>query len=142
MSIFPEVQKLLSGNAKKRGCEALSEWIRPCVNNLHWSETTTACGTGRIIWAKFKSFWNHIINKHKDLDDALFNKCIHREICHRKWFFKGTVSMIHVQNLISDCGFLTIVKWTLTSELMTEHLVYAAFVAHWSIYQFGLWIKL
>ena len=48
------------------------------------------CGTGRIIWAKFKSFLSHIVNKHENLDDPLFNKCGHgNNISHRKWFLPG-----------------------------------------------------
>ena len=35
---------------------------------------------GIVIWAKFQSFLSHIINKHADLDDPLFNKCHHGDI--------------------------------------------------------------
>ena len=42
-------------------------------------------GDGRIILAKFKSFLDHIVDKHDDLDDPLFNKCAHGEIEHREW---------------------------------------------------------
>lgn len=84
-----EVQKLLSTIAKESGCEAVTEWIRPCINHLHWSATSTACGSGRIILAKFKSFLSHITNKHSGLDDPLFNKCARGDICHRRWLLKG-----------------------------------------------------
>ena len=87
-----EVQKLLSAIAKESGCDAVAEWIRPCVNHLHWSATSTACGGGRIIWAKFKSFLSHITNKHTGLDDPLFNKCAHGDIRHRRWLLKGDVA--------------------------------------------------
>ena len=30
---YVEVQKLLSAVAKASGCEAVAEWIRPCVNH-------------------------------------------------------------------------------------------------------------
>ena len=88
--ILLEVQKVLSAIAKERGGEVLSVWIRPCVNHLHWSATSTVCGTGRIIWAKFKSFMSHIINKHTGLDEPLFSKCAHGEIRHRRWLLQGT----------------------------------------------------
>ncbi|KAK3747395.1 hypothetical protein QZH41_012090, partial [Actinostola sp. cb2023] len=69
-----------------RKCEALKEWIYPCLNHLHWSATTTLCGTGRIILAKFHSFLGHIVNKHENLDDPLFNRCSHgNSIKQRKW---------------------------------------------------------
>ena len=77
--MFLELQKVLTAIAKQKGCESLTEWIRPCENHLYWSATTTMCGTGRIIWAKFKSFLSHIVNKHENLEDPLFNKCGHME---------------------------------------------------------------
>ena len=88
--MFLELRKVLTAIAKQKGCEILTEWIRPCENHLYWSATTTMCGTGRIIWAKFKSFLSHIVNKHENLDDPLFNKCGHgSNISHRKWFLPG-----------------------------------------------------
>lgn len=85
-----KVQKLLSTIAKESGCEAVTEWIRPCINHLHWSATSTACGSGRIILAKFISFLSHITNKHSGLDDPLFNKCTHGDIRHQRWLLKDS----------------------------------------------------
>jgi hypothetical protein len=34
----------------------------------------------KVIWAKFKSFFSHIANKHRNLDDPLFNKCAHAHV--------------------------------------------------------------
>jgi hypothetical protein len=34
----------------------------------------------------------HIINKHSDLDDPVFNKCSHGEIGPKKWLTPGTCS--------------------------------------------------
>lgn len=88
--MFLELRKVLTAIAKQKGCESLTERIRPCENHLYWSATTTMCGTGTIIWAKFKSFLSHIVNKHENLDDPLFNKCGHgSNISHRKWFLPG-----------------------------------------------------
>ena len=68
----------------------LKDWIHPCVNHLHWSATSTFCGTGRVIWAKFRSFFSHVVNEHKDLDDPLFDKCAHGDtIKPRKWLRKS-----------------------------------------------------
>lgn len=36
-----------------------------------------------------KSFLSHIINKHDNLDESLFNKCNHEEIKHRTWLDKS-----------------------------------------------------
>jgi hypothetical protein len=38
-----------------------------------------------VILAKFLSFLEHIVNKHENLNDALFNKCAHGEIEPREW---------------------------------------------------------
>lgn len=70
----------------------LSEWIKPCENHLYWSASTTFSGNGLVIWAKFKTFLSHIINKHTSLTDPLFNKCGHGDICPRKWLHAGSVA--------------------------------------------------
>ena len=87
INLKTEVKKLISKLAKEKDNE--QEWIKPCTKHLHWSATTTPSGNGKIIWAKFKSFLSHIVNKHSDLDDPLFNKCAHGEINDRTWLQTG-----------------------------------------------------
>eukprot|EP00795_Rhopilema_esculentum_P015953 gene15953-7283_t len=78
--------KVLSKISKLKGFVIITDWIQPCVNHLHWSVTTTFSGDGNLILAKFKSFLGHIVNKHKDLSDPLFNQCAHNEdIAPRTW---------------------------------------------------------
>jgi len=50
-------------------------------------------GNGNVIhvYAKFKSFLSHVINKHDNLDDPLFNRCNHGEIKDRTWLEKGSI---------------------------------------------------
>ena len=85
-----EVKKGLAKCAKISGCEALTEWIKHCVNHLYWSTTTTFSGNGDVIWAKFKSFFGHIVNKHSGFSDPLFDKCEHdNDIQPRKWLHEG-----------------------------------------------------
>ena len=85
-----EVNKVLTKLSKESGWESLSEWIRPCTNHLYWSATTTFSGNGLVIWAKFKSFFSHVINKHSGLHDRLFDKCAHESnIQDRKWLNEG-----------------------------------------------------
>ena len=87
---------MLTKISKLKGFEVLSEWIQPCVNHLHWSATTTPSGDGNIILAKFKSFLGHIVNKHKDLENPLFDKCAHGDdISQRKWHKKGLHSSVY-----------------------------------------------
>ncbi|XP_068757455.1 uncharacterized protein [Montipora capricornis] len=87
-----KIRKVLTKLSKEKGCEMLSEWIKPCENHLYWSALTTFSGNGLVIWAKFKTFLSHIINKHTSLTDPLFNKCGHGDICPRKWLHAGSVA--------------------------------------------------
>lgn len=80
-----KIRKVLSKIAKDKGNEDLKEWVKPCERHLYWSATTTSDGNGKVIWAKFKSFLSHIVNKHSGLDEPLFNKCAHGDIPDRKW---------------------------------------------------------
>lgn len=82
--------------SKEKGCEILAEWIKSCGNHLYWSTTTTLSGNEKVIWAKFKTFLSHIINKHSSLDDPLFNKCGHGQIHPRKWLPAG---IFHIRNI-------------------------------------------
>ena len=85
-----EIHKVLTKISKEKGCEVLSEWIKPCQNHLMWSATSTPSGNGQLIWAKFKSYLSHIVNKHKDLDEPIFNKCSHGDnIPQRRWLEEG-----------------------------------------------------
>lgn len=80
--------------AKKKGNDCLLEWIKPCANHLYWCATTTLNGDGQVIWAKFESFFSHIIDKHEGLPNQRFNRCAHKEnITDRKWLLEGMYVM-------------------------------------------------
>jgi REP element-mobilizing transposase RayT len=88
--LLAEIRKVLFKIAKEKDCEALNEWIKPCENHLHWSATSTYDGNGLVIWAKFKSFLQHIVNIHSGHSDPLFDKCAHgSNIPARKWLTIG-----------------------------------------------------
>ncbi|KAK3745694.1 hypothetical protein QZH41_009902, partial [Actinostola sp. cb2023] len=87
---FTEIRKVLTKISQEKGCEELKVWIKPCENHLYWSAMSTFDGNGEVIWAKFKSFLAHIINKHTDLEDPLFNKCAHGNIPYRTWLKSDT----------------------------------------------------
>jgi hypothetical protein len=74
-----EVTKVLTKIAKASRCEAISEWIKLCTNHLYWSAKTTHDGNGEVIWAKFSSFLSHVVGKHENLDNPVFNKCGHKD---------------------------------------------------------------
>ena len=76
--------------SKYKGCEELSNWIKPCIRHLFWSATITLSGNGSVIFAKFKSFFQHVKNKHEGFGEPLFDKCIHdKDIPGRKWLKEG-----------------------------------------------------
>lgn len=100
--LFLEIHKVLMKISKESNCEAVVDWIKPCTNHFYWSVTTTITGSGRVIWAKFKSYLSHIVNKHEKLDDPLFNKCAHpKEIPQRKWLQKG-ITNLQIVDMIRD----------------------------------------
>ncbi|XP_067024374.1 uncharacterized protein [Acropora muricata] len=80
-----KITKLLTKISREKGNEEFQPWIKPCERHLYWSATSTIDGCGKVIYAKFRSFLSHIINKHTELDDPLFNKCAHGDIPDRKW---------------------------------------------------------
>ena len=88
-NFFTEIRKSLTAISKLKGCEVVAEWIKPCERHLYWSATSTFSDCGRVIWAKFKSFLNHVVNKHSGFDEPLFNRCVHRDIPPRKWLKVG-----------------------------------------------------
>ena len=101
MNFYPEIKKLISKLAKEKDNEQLKDTIRPCTNHLHLSATTTPSGNGKIIWAKFKLLLSHIVNKHSDLDDPLFNKCAHGDITDRTWL-QTVEKVLHSDTCVFD----------------------------------------
>jgi len=84
---------VLTKISKEKECDALADWISPCQSHFLWSATSTISGNGKLIWAKFKSFLYHVVNRHKDLPDAIFNKCAHEDnIKDRKWLEEGLLT--------------------------------------------------
>ncbi|XP_046864281.1 uncharacterized protein LOC124458281 [Xenia sp. Carnegie-2017] len=48
---------------------------------------------GKVIWAKFKSFLSHIVDKHTNLDNPLFSSCFHGpDIKPREYLLEGSVA--------------------------------------------------
>lgn len=97
-SFFPskiEIQKALIKLSKEKGCEVIGKWRKACVRHLYWSVTSTMPNQGEVILAKFQCLLSHIINKHKELPNRLFNKCAHGPITSpRVWLTKGTYGTV------------------------------------------------
>ncbi|KAK3703423.1 hypothetical protein QZH41_014257, partial [Actinostola sp. cb2023] len=118
-------QKGSYSHIEREGCEDLKVWIKPCENHLYWSAMSTYDGNGQVIWAKFKSFLSHITDKHDDLDDPLFNKCLHGPIPHRTWLRREYVDEIYQTFLSSSREALHIAAdelKTMTPEPMNSML--------------------
>lgn len=76
-------------------------------NNLYWSAAATFSGDSQVIWAKFNTFMNHIINTHSSQNESLFNKCGHGEIRPGKWLH---ASMLLVKKNNTSLASLDIVS--------------------------------
>ena len=87
--LFTAIRKVLTGISRKKDCEIVAEWIQSCLNHLHWSVTSTHEGNYDVIAAKFSVFLGHIINKHNNLPNPLFNKCAHKDLGEKKWLEEG-----------------------------------------------------
>ncbi|XP_028403949.1 uncharacterized protein LOC114526538 [Dendronephthya gigantea] len=105
-----KLHKVLSKLAKEADCTELAEWVHPCLNHLYWSATSTHSGNGRIIWAKFKSFLSHIVDKHDDLDDPLYNKCLHGELEPRKWILPDSPAYTKLSSAITKKSLVKGIK--------------------------------
>ncbi|XP_028414075.1 uncharacterized protein LOC114537143 [Dendronephthya gigantea] len=106
-----KVTKVLTKLAKLTGCELISEWIRPCTNHLFWSARTTQNRNGDVIWAKFSSFFSHVVNKHKNLKNPLFNKCAHEdEIQPRKWLDEDSVAYEKMVGALTNTRLMNGIK--------------------------------
>lgn len=105
-----KIRKVLSKLSKENGCECIAEWIKPCENHLYWSATTTFSGNGLVIWAKFRSFMSHIINKHSGLSDPLFSNCFHGVIQPRKWLKAGSQAYEKLCSVLNNINLVKGIK--------------------------------
>ena len=88
---FLEIQKVLTTLSKEKGCEIIGRWRRACVRHFYWAVTSTQEHLGEVKLAKFHAFLSHVINKHRNLPNRIFNACAHGEIVTpRVWMTKGT----------------------------------------------------
>lgn len=90
-AIFTEIQKVLTKLSKEKNCEIIGRWRKACVRHFYWAVTSTQESLGKVKVAKFQAFLSHVINKHKNLPNRLFNACAHGEVITQKvWMSKGT----------------------------------------------------
>ena len=93
MIVISEIRKVLMKIGKEKNCEEINPWIHGCENHLTWSAISTSSGDGRVILAKFLSFLDHIVDRHENLENPIFNKCAHEEIEPREWLDERKLSV-------------------------------------------------
>ena len=83
--------------------EVIGKWRKACVRHFYWAATSTLFGIGEVKWAKFESFFLHIINKLKNFANKIYDKCSHGEILKpHLWLTKGTVSQTNTSSSYID----------------------------------------
>lgn len=113
---------------KERGCELVSRWYKACINHFYWAVISTPVLMGEVKLAKFQTFLHHIINKHKDLPNKLFNKCKHGVITVPKaWMLKGmldiTQKRLGIQVFFASKNILSNQKIALSNHSRPDKLV-------------------
>ena len=95
MYYFLGICKALTKKAKEKECEIITRWIKSCANHFHWSVTTTEEGQHYVILAKFQAFLSHILNKHSNFPNKIFDKCAHEDLdaaTPRAWLTEGKIA--------------------------------------------------
>ena len=62
--------------AKPKGCETIKDWVSSIVNNPYWVAASTPGCDPDLMWAKFESAINHVLDVHEH-GNPLYPKCIH-----------------------------------------------------------------
>jgi hypothetical protein len=95
---YSEIQKKLLKLGKEKGCAIIGRWRKACVAHFYWSVISTPAHLGEVKLAKCMSFIYHVINKHKELHNKLFNACHHGLITNPKvWMTKGMFSIMSLK---------------------------------------------
>ena len=86
---FLEIQEVLTKLSKEKGCEIIGRWRKACVRHFYWSITSTKEHLEEVKLAKFQAFLSHVLNKHSNLPNRLFNACAHGiVVTPRVWMHK------------------------------------------------------
>ena len=75
---------------KENGCEKIADWVKGARNHLYWCVTSSRQGFEELVTAKWKSFMQHVVNRHDNHPSPLFKKCTQDgKIENRKWILIG-----------------------------------------------------
>ncbi|KAK3735909.1 hypothetical protein QZH41_010201, partial [Actinostola sp. cb2023] len=87
--VAKKIKKIFLKLGKETGCELIGRWSKACISHFYWSIRSTQELLGKVKVAKFHSFLSHVLNKHDNLPNRLFNACGHGPIQTPKvWFTK------------------------------------------------------
>lgn len=95
---------------KEKGCEKIADWVKGVRNHLYWCATSTKEGFQEMITAKWKSFMEHVANKHENHPSTLFKKCAHDEIDNRRWIRRGTTAYNKLHKLLTSTRLVNDIK--------------------------------
>ncbi|KAK3749144.1 hypothetical protein QZH41_009825, partial [Actinostola sp. cb2023] len=109
--IAKKIQKVLLNLSKEKSCEIIGRWRKACIRHFYWSITSTQELLGEVKLAKFQSFLSHVINKHKNLPNRLFNECHHGEITTQKvWMHKSSVAYEKLVDALNNTRLVSAIK--------------------------------
>ena len=67
---------------------------KACAWHFYWTATSARSGVGGVKWAKFESFFYHVINMHSGLPNKLYDWCCHSDVLKPlAWLTKDNVNM-------------------------------------------------
>lgn len=97
------ISKAMIKLGKEKGCEKIADWVKGARNHLYWCVTSSRQGFGELVTAKWKSFMQHVADKHDNHPSPLFKKCAHdEEIENRRWIRIGTKAYDKLNSLLTN----------------------------------------
>ncbi|XP_075536996.1 uncharacterized protein LOC142572060 [Dermacentor variabilis] len=102
------LKKKLQAVSRSRGCGLIEEWITSIINHFYYSVKIGA-GRGELAVAVWKSFLNHVQNKHCNHSDD-YPHCEHGDLLPRKWIFAGTDSFVKLQKIVENRRLIIDIK--------------------------------
>nr|XP_022335990.1 uncharacterized protein LOC111132471 [Crassostrea virginica] len=109
------LKKKLFALSKEKDCSEIQQWIKSIINHLYWIASTSLGLEAEVVWARWTSLCNHIIDVHIE-HSAVFNSCEHGPLegreRHKMWLKSGhykqqATEKRHSKNVISSTDIST-----------------------------------
>ncbi|XP_015749236.1 PREDICTED: uncharacterized protein LOC107329014 isoform X2 [Acropora digitifera] len=105
------ISKAMIKLGKEKGWEKIADWVKGTRNHLYWCVTSSTQGFGELVTAKWKSFMQHVADKHDNHPSPLFKKCAHdEEIKNRRWIRIGTKVYDKLNSLLTNVRLVNDIK--------------------------------